>query len=425
MKKAWLITVDMGYGHQRAAYPLKDLAFEGKIINANNYQGIPEKDRKTWERGRKFYEFISKFKRIPLIGKLAFAIFDEFQKIPPFHPGKDLSKPNLALKQYYSFIKKGWGKDLIGRLEKKTLPLITTFFVPAFMAEFFNYPGQIFCVICDADISRTWAPLKPAQSRIKYFASTTRVVERLKLYGVKSENIFLTGFPLPLENIGSENLEVLKEDLSYRLLNLDPKKTYFKQHKGLLEKHLGKLPEKSNHPLTIMFAVGGAGAQKEIGIEILKSLASKIKEGKVKLILVAGIRKEVKQYFANNIKKYGEQFSANLEVLFERDIESYFKSFNLALRKTDILWTKPSELSFYSGLGLPIIIAPPIGSHEQFNKEWLLKLGSGILQRNPRYTDQWLFDFLDKGILAKAAMKGFVKAEKSAIFKIKEIILKN
>ena len=27
-KKAWVISVDMGYGHQRAAYPLKDIAYE-------------------------------------------------------------------------------------------------------------------------------------------------------------------------------------------------------------------------------------------------------------------------------------------------------------------------------------------------------------------------------------------------------------
>ena len=33
--KAWVISVDMGYGHQRAAYPLRDIAFE-RIITANS-----------------------------------------------------------------------------------------------------------------------------------------------------------------------------------------------------------------------------------------------------------------------------------------------------------------------------------------------------------------------------------------------------
>ena len=42
--KAWVVAVDMGYGHQRTAYPLRDMAFGGKVLNANSYQGIPEKD---------------------------------------------------------------------------------------------------------------------------------------------------------------------------------------------------------------------------------------------------------------------------------------------------------------------------------------------------------------------------------------------
>ena len=200
-QKVWIVSVNMGYGHQRTAYPLRDLAFKGEIVNANSYQGIPEKDRKIWEGTRGFYEFISNFSRIPLIGETAFSVYDEFQKILGFYPKRNLSQPNFTLKQIYSSFKKDWGRDLIEKLKINPLPLIATFFPPAFMAEFFGYPGEIFCVVCDADISRTWAPLNPKESKIKYFVPNSRVVERLKLYGVKEENIFLTGYPLPLENI--------------------------------------------------------------------------------------------------------------------------------------------------------------------------------------------------------------------------------
>ena len=418
MEKAWVISVNMGYGHQRTAYPLRDLAFKGEIINANSYQGIPEKDRKIWEGTRRFYEFISNFSRIPLVGKTAFSIYDKFQKILGFYPKRDLSQPNFNLKQIYSFFKKDWGKDLIEKLKINPLPLITTFFIPAFMAEFFNYPGEIFCVVCDADISRTWAPLNPKESKIKYFAPTERVVERLKLYGVKEENIFLTGYPLPLENIGvsppAGGLEILKEDLRLRLLNLDPKKRYFEKYKTLIEEKVGKLPEKSDHPLTILFSVGGAGAQKEIAIKIVKSLRERIKRGEIKIILSVGIREKIKKYFEKNLAeiKCNEERARYVEIIFEKDIESYFQKFNQVLRKTDILWTKPSELSFYSALGIPIIISSPIGSQEEFNMRWLLKSGFGIFQENPNYTNQWLFDWLEKGYLAEAAMEGFVEGEK-------------
>jgi len=428
VQKVWVISVNMGYGHQRTAEPLRDL---GEIINANDYEGIPKKDKTIWQSMQQFYGFISRFSRIPLIGKATFSIYDRFQKIFSFYPKREISEPNFILKQIYSLFKKGWGRDLIEncKLKIENLPLISTFFIPAFMAEYFNYPGEIFCVVCDADISRTWVSLNPSQSKIKYFAPTERVVERLKLYGVKKENIFLTGYPLPVENITANpsagGLEILKEDLRNRILNLDPQKKYFQKYKVLIEEKLGKLPEISNHPLTILFSVGGAGAQKEIGIKILKCLIWQIKQGRIKVILSAGIRKKVKEYFEKEINKiYRGRTPVNsgVEILFGTDIEDYFQKFNFALRKTDILWTKPSELSFYSALGLPIIIAPAIGSQEEFNMRWLLKSGFGVLQENPRYTRQWLFDWLNRGYLAEAAMEGFVEGEKLGIFKISQII---
>ena len=431
-QKAWIVTVNMGYGHQRTAEPLHEL---GKIINANDYEGIPEKDKTIWQSMRRSYEFISRFSRIPVIGKATFSIYDRFQKIFSFYPKRDLSKSNFTLEKIYSLFQKGWGRDLIEKLKVKSqklkvnLPIISTFFTPAFMAEYFNYPGQIFCVVCDADISRTWAPLKPKESKIKYFAPTERVTERLKLYGVKPENIFLTGYPLPLENIGSEKMEILKEDLRNRILNLDPKKKYFEKYGSLVLEKLGSLSEKSDHPLTILFSVGGAGVQKEIGVKILKCLTPWVKEKKIKIVLSAGIRENVKKYFEKNIKKLElEEFYRGLtpvrsiEIIFEKDIESYFQKFNLALRKTDILWTKPSELSFYSALGIPIIISSPIGSQEEFNMRWLLKSGFGILQEDPDYINQWLFDWLGKGYLAEAAMEGFVEGEKLGTFKISQMI---
>ena len=66
-KKAYVVTVDMGYGHQRAVFPLRDFT-DGEIINANKYAGIPKSDERKWEGGRKLYESISRLKSIPLIG---------------------------------------------------------------------------------------------------------------------------------------------------------------------------------------------------------------------------------------------------------------------------------------------------------------------------------------------------------------------
>ncbi len=133
--QAWVVAVDMGYGHQRAAYPLRFLDHQ-EVINANAYPGIPESDRKRWQQSRKVYEAFSRFKNVPVIGEWAWNLFDRFQRIDFFYPRRNLTRPSLQLKQTYSLIKrKQWGKHLIEKLGRDPHPLIATFFIPAFMAE--------------------------------------------------------------------------------------------------------------------------------------------------------------------------------------------------------------------------------------------------------------------------------------------------
>lgn len=425
-QKAYVVAVDMGYGHQRAAQPLHIMADKGKIINANSYPGIPDSDKKFWEQSRESYEWLSKFKKTPLIGERIWAFFDNFQKIPSFYPKRDLSNPNMQLKWFLHFIKKGWGKHLIAKLEEKPLPLITTFFVTAFMAEYFNYSEEIYCLATDTDISRSWASIAPAQSRINYFAPNYRVAERLKLYGVRPSKIFLTGFPLPNENLGGPDLQILKEDLGHRLFNLDPKRKYLTHYGDTVCKHLGRacFPTKRHHPLTITFAVGGAGAQRETGVEICNSLKKRIKHRQVRIVLVAGIRNEVYSYFKDQIRQLGlaNHLGKDIVIIHASNKEQYFEKFNRALRTTDILWTKPSELSFYTALGIPIIMTPPIGSQEEFNRKWLTTIASGTDQEDVRYTNQWLFDWLDSGWFAEAAMEGFLEAPKYGTYNIQKVI---
>lgn len=426
-QKALIISVNMGLGHQRTAYALKNMAIDGKIINANDYNGIPLQDKIIWEGMRRFYEFVSDFKRVPIVGNFMFSLVDFFQVILNYYPKRDLSNPNLQLKRLFSFIKKGWGRDLIEKNKQEGVPLITTYPTPAFMAENFDYPGEIYCVICDADVSRTWVSLKPEESRIKYFAPNGRIAERLKCYGVKEEKIFFTGYPLPQEIIGSEQMEILKDDLRKRLFNLDPQKKFLEKYKILVENKLGVLSGKSDHPLTILFSVGGAGAQKEIALKIVKSLINEIRTGEVRTILSAGIKKKVKDYFEKELfdKPAFKGIKDGIDIIYQENLEDFFREFNQKLRKTDILWTKPSELSFYSALGMPIIIAPTIGFQEESNKRWLVKSGLGIVQEDPAYTRQWLFDWLDKGYLAEAAMEGFIEVEQLGTYNIQKVISKS
>src|SRR3989338_1898511 len=418
-KKAWVVAVDMGYGHQRTAYPLRDIALGRLVINANNYLGIPKKDKSFWHNTRSFYEFISRFRRIHFMGERVYKIYDSLQRIVGYYPKRDLSKSNFSGKMMFSFIRTGWGHDLVINLAKNPVPIISTFFAPSFMAEEFKYPAPIYCVICDADIARAWVSLNPKESEIKYFASNNWTRDRLGLYGVKPENVILTGYPLPKENIG-RNLEIVKKDVSYRLLNLDPTDRYRRLYAPLIKANLGALPAMPNHPLTIMFSIDGAAAQKEIALQIIQSLKEKIKAKELRFIISVGTRQKLGEYFQRHIADL--QLDGWLHLLWAPTFREYFEKFNQALRTTDILMTKPSELSFYAGLGIPIVIAPPLGSQEDFNRRWLLHVGAGVDQGDAKYTDQWLFDMLDTGDLAELAMQGFVEIEKMGTYNIEKII---
>lgn len=422
--KMHVVAIDMGYGHQRAAYPFLSDSEEG-IVTVNNYPNIPAKEKKSWDDGRKTYERISYFKHTPLLGNLVFSIMDSFQKIDPFYPRRDLSHKSSQQLYFYNKTKKGLGKDLIERLNKKPLPLLTTFFVPAYFAEYHGYVGNIYCVVCDADISRAWAPVEPKTSRVIYLAPNKRVQERLQLYGVKKDNIIITGFPLPKENVG-EKQEIVKKDLALRLHKLDPQGIYHKKYHGLIKEHLGSLAgKKTRRPLTLTFAVGGAGAQREIGATIMRSLRNSLRQNKIALNLVAGSREDVYEFFKEEIKKNGLRNNKNIKVIYSSDKIEYFRLFNKCLRNTDILWTKPSELTFYSGLGLPIIMSDPVGSQEHFNRQWLLAIGAGLDSEEPEYTNEWLFDWVNSGWLAEAAMDGFLDAPKMGTYHIEDLILNN
>jgi hypothetical protein len=152
---------------------------------------------------------------------------------------------------------------------------------------------------------------------------------------------------------------------------------------------------------------------------VAKSLREKIAKGEINYNILAGVRPEVAQ-FLESIRK--ELALPQIKIISGTTLNEYFKGFTECMRTTDILWTKPSELSFYCGLGIPVIMAPHIGSQEDYNQAWLLEIQAGFPQQDPQYTDQWLLDLLRAGRLADAAWNGFLKARKYGTYKIHEIL---
>ncbi|MDO8463487.1 MAG: hypothetical protein Q7S96_04455 [bacterium] len=432
-KFAHLVAVNMGYGHERPAYALRELS-GGEIIIANDYPGIPKDDRDLWETGRKYYEAVSRMQPMPVIGKTIFhALVDHQQEIDAFYPRRDLSEISLQLRLIqHAIVERKQGRHLIESLNRKNeaykrpLPFVTTFFAPAFMAEEFDYTGEIYCLVTDADIARVWAHWNPKKSRIKYFAPNGRCVERLMLYGVPRKHIYLTGFALPKELVGGAESRTLKHDLGVRMKNLDPNGYYRHRHEATLARHLGKhFHEQETRPITVAFAVGGAGAQKRAGVAMLRALRRRIRRNEMRVLLIPGTRMEVARYFEESIRELRltrELRRGGVMVLARKHRSEYFHDFTHALHDVDILWTKPSELSFSTGLGIPIIMTEPIGSQEEFNRQWLQQIGGGIDQLDPQYADEWLWDWIQSGALARMAWNGYIEAPTHGTYRIESIV---
>ncbi len=412
----------MGYGHQRAVYPFRHHAYQG-VVNAGDTPHVSEYERRRWKRYLQLYETFSRAKGVPLIGKQMFGLLDSLLHIPSLYPIRNLSRSTFQVDLLYLQIQRGLGKGFLQTISQQWLPLLTSFYVPSIAADVAGL-DQIYTIICDADLNRVWVAREPWDSNINYFAPCGKAAQRLKSYGVPEERIFLTGFPLDDALLGGRDLSILKTDLAVRLQMLDPTGRFHTSMSAAVQHVLGEQaftrPPKERL-LTIMFAVGGAGAQTDIGIRIMKSFQSQLRAGTMRLILVAGTRPDTRDIFAAAVSEVLGTCEF-VEILYCESLFDYFEAFNAAIRNTDILWTKPSELSFYAGLGLPIIMTPTIGSQEKFNRKWLLEVGAGMRQENPDFASEWLTDLLTNGRFADMAWLGFLRARKLGYYHILDVM---
>jgi len=233
---------------------------------------------------------------------------------------------------------------------------------------------------------------------------------------------------LPKELIGGAKSTVLKDLLMSRIANLDPQGIFMDRYSKTLKGELGKARgknKKNEHPLTVTYSVGGAGAQRQLGVKILKSLRQKIRQHQIRLNLVAGVRKDAARFYRKAVQDAGLKRELGEWVLVpEFDCRTeYFSGFNEILKTTDILWTKPSELSFYTGLGIAVVMAPPIGSQEEFNRIWLDYVGGGVPMNDARYTNEWLFDWINSGGMARMAWNGYIEAPTHGVYRIEDLVL--
>lgn len=421
-----LVAIDMGLGHLRPAQAISDFCGNQEILLADAPPLATEAEQKKWKRARSAYELLSKAGKTPIVGPILSHLLDEVTRIPHLYPRRDLSTHTLAVRSLTAAAHAGMGLGLAQRLEQRGSSLLTTFFAPAVLCDLHG-SDSIYCVVTDSDVNRIWAPVEPQHSRVIYLAPSQRVRARLRAYGVSKDKIVVTGYPLPHELVGGPDAELLRANLRRRLVALDPRGRFLRECREEVSYFLGPLPENTEEvPPHLVFAVGGAGAQTELVDQFLPDLARLIRSRKLRLTLVAGLRPEVSECFARSIQRAELEAEANegwIKILACQSHKEYFTRFNELLKEADILWTKPSELSFFGALGIPLLFSRPVGSHERYNRRWAETMGAGVRQRDLRHTGHWLREMLKDGTFAGAAWTGYMRMPKFGLYRIIEEVL--
>jgi len=415
--------VDMGYGHLRAALPLaRFLGVELCCADVPPLAGPDE--RRLWNVARLAYTALSRVSQLPLVGAPLRAALESLTDIPHLHPSRDLSTRTLGAMTVDALVRAGLGRGVIGAVRAAGGPLLTTFFTPAIAADRAGC-RPVLCVVTDTDVSRVWAPIDSGRTRIRYLVPTLRAARRLAAYGVPRERIEFTGFPLPHELAGGPDLRALRANLALRLGRLDPGREFRRAYRDEVAHFLGEVPEAApGEPPHLVFAVGGAGAQAGLAARFLPRLRPLVADGRLRLTLVAGLRHEVAERFRRDAEESGSGalLGRGIEILEASSFEAYYDAFNALLARADVLWTKPSELTFYAALGLPVVCAWPVGAHERYNRRWVVQSGAGLVQGDPRYAADWLEEWLQDGTLAGAAWSGYMRLPKFGLYRIAELV---
>jgi hypothetical protein len=412
----------MGYGHLRAAATIAR-AFGVEVTRADRPPVADEREQRLWRRTRVAYEAISRTTRMPLGGRAIQWALEAVTAIDHLHPYRDQSRPTMQVRALDRMLDAGMGEGVARHVARADRPLVATHFIPALAADRAG-GAEVWCVVTDTDLARAWVAVDPARSRIRYLAPTPRARRRLLSHGVPPERIHFTGFPLPLELVGGPSFDVLRERLAARLVRLDASGAWLRRRSREIEAVLCTLPNSDGAAPLVTFAIGGAGAQVGMASDIVSGVRRQVLAGRLRLALVAGTRSDVAERLRECIDRAGLDacLGESVELLHAPDFAEYDLRFVELLARTDVLWTKPSELTFYGALGIPLVLSWPVGVHEAYNRRWACERGAGLRMGNPRHAGEWLLEWLDEGVLASAALAGFLNLPSGGTLRIRDVV---
>ncbi len=387
-------TALMGFGHLRAAHNIASFGHATVArVDREPYVGLV--DRIVWDGAQNTHTHASR--EVDGKNKLLYNWFEGIMKIP-----EGDSPPSMTASRFVRTLGKlGVGRKFFNSLDRRSPTLVHTFYLPAMLSFYRKYPGRNFLLLCDTDFHRVWVPVDPKAGNLNYMVPVSKSADRLISYGVQPDKIHITGFPLPAAYTG-------EKDKSALVTAFDARRS--------------RLRRDSNVPLTLMFPFSGAGAYFNLLAELVTSIAGSIKEGSLRLIVFCGDNERAFAGAKDLFNSYNIEDSEYTEIIFGKDIFSSFDRFNEALKSTDLIITKPSELVFYAALGMPMIFLPPIGSHEARNREYLIENGCAVDLPDVSQFPGWLGENRKNEKLLNLAEEGYRSLPRKGVSEIHELV---
>ncbi len=189
--------------------------------------------------------------------------------------------------------------------------------------------------------------------------------------------------------------------------------------------------KKKGEPMRFLLTIGGAGAQQELFIAIIRHLIPYIKKKKAALYVNVGDYKNVwismcekideleklsTTHFGdwNDTVSFAEKaVTGKVEGIHAFWHENIFEAVyctNLLMRSSDVLATKPSELVFYP---IPKLFLKHIGGHERWGAIHSAEIGDGTLEcEDIPHTLQMIDLFINESLLLEQ-MCGCIRTNNS------------
>lgn len=191
---------------------------------------------------------------------------------------------------------------------------------------------------------------------------------------------------------------------------------------------------KNKRPRRLLLSIGGAGAQQQLCMEIIRRLAPLVKKEKLTLIINTGDHNKIFDMIMNDrdvaemnatahtrwsdtetfAKTLATGDAPGLHVVYHDDIFSAVYATNLLMRASDCLITKPSELAFYP---IPKIFTARVGGHEMWGAIRGAEVGDSTVEcETAAHTLQAIDLIVNDNDLLSLYCENIVKAKKIGIY---------